>query len=186
LGRTKNGTGMTKNANRLIQLPEGVDDNWDRTIGGFILNCGAIEFALIRLAEVISQDPVQRDLALKKMLSGRISLVRGLAQRSNLSDSVRQELENTLDKVAELAETRNTVAHNPFVSGVDAKGVPVKGIMDVRKVKGIGPFEVGLLGLQDILSGAHRAGDLVQSLQRTIVQIDQERDSPNPSAHTTA
>jgi len=177
---------MTNNANRLIQLPEGVDDNWDRTIGGFILNCGAVEFALIRLAEVISQDPAQRDLALTKKLSGRISLVRGLAQRSNLSVSVRQELEGTLDKAAVLAQTRNTVAHNPFVIGVDTKGVPVKGIMDVRKVKGCGPFEVGLLGLQDILSGAHRARDLAQSLQQTISRIDQERDGPSKSAHTTA
>jgi hypothetical protein len=103
--------------NKVVDLPDGVEQPWAYAIGGLILNFGSIEMGLIRLVEVISLKDEKRNEAIRKLLSGRIAFVIELLESSGLSPELKARIHATLAEVRQLASLRNTIAHNPFVFG---------------------------------------------------------------------
>ncbi|MCY7350997.1 MAG: hypothetical protein LH606_10050 [Cytophagaceae bacterium] len=81
-------------------------------------------------------------------------------ERSDWPDLVKNESHSLWSEASKLSELRNTIAHNPLVFGSTAEGIPAWGIVNIKKMKGPGPFSVELIDLQSIISVAIRAGEI--------------------------
>jgi hypothetical protein len=132
---------------------------WEPLIGAFIMNFGAVEMASFQWITALSADPVVlRDLAIDMQFRKRISLVCQLIERSATSAEQKAEAVGLWEEVAKLAEIRNTIAHSPFVSQ------PSEGFINVKKLKGDGPYELKPLGLVEIASAGSRLARILPKI----------------------
>jgi hypothetical protein len=148
---------------------------WSNAIGGVFLNFGGIEYASFRCIEALSTDMIMRDVAIDMKLSQRIDLIKRLVQRSSWAPEKKKKAVEIWNEVAKRSEIRNTIAHNPFSFGQDRAGKPAAGIINVKQMKGPGPYEVPLLDVHQILETAHRAGELYNELQALWVEPHEEK-----------
>lgn len=150
------------NKSRMLSAEE--EHLWSNAIGGVFLNFGSIEFASFRWIEALSTDLLMRDIAIDMKLSQRIGLIKRLVERAAWPTEKKKKAIELWDEVAKRSEIRNTIAHNPFSFGRDRNGHPAAGILNVKKMKGPGPYEVSLLNAHQILETAFRAGELSKEL----------------------
>ena len=153
---------------------------WSNAIGGLILNFGQIEFLSHRWIQHFQTDPIVADLAIDMQFSRRLSLITEIVGRSSLPADARKRATELWREAGKLAETRNTVAHNPmvFAPGPDKQVVP--GIPNVRHMKGSGPFTITLLDVTKIINTARRLSEIVSELDRLLVEPNRnEQGSAN-------
>ena len=132
---------------------------WEPLIGGFITNFGAAEIASFQWITTLSADPVVlRDLAIDMPFRKRISLVCQLIERSGVSKERKDKAIGLWEEVAKLAEIRNTIAHSPFITQ------PSTGFLNVKKLKGDGPYEIVPLGLVDVANAGSRLARILPDL----------------------
>ncbi len=90
---------------------------WSNSIGGLILNFGAIEFQSHRWIQHFAMDPVLGDIAIDMPFSRRVSLILALIERYILVVKVRQQAIEKWNEIKKLSEIRNTRAQpNYFCS----------------------------------------------------------------------
>ena len=134
-------------------MPPTQQDLFGEIIGGFLVNFGAVEFSSFQWIEKFSTDKIVRDLAIGLPLRKRLELVCTLITRSKLPEERKKRALELWNEVAKIATIRNTVAHNPLVT--DSKTGEM-GIIDVKKMKGIGPYEIEPLQPTEIASAGKR------------------------------
>jgi hypothetical protein len=154
LPRPNQGTILTAEEERL----------WSNAIGGVFLNFGGIELASLRWIEVLSTDLILRDVAIDMNLSQRIGLIKRLVERASWPPGKKKKAVELWAEVAKRSETRNAIAHNPFSFCRDREGRPTAGIINFKRMKGPGPYEIPLLNAEQILDTAFRAGELSKEL----------------------
>ena len=143
---------------------------WSNAIGGVFLNFGFLEFISIRWVKHFSRDEVLNDLSIDLSFTKRIQLINQLINRSDWSETLKKEAQVLWNEASKLSENRNTIAHNPLVLGASSDGQPSEGIVNVKKMKGVGSFAVDLIDLKSIISVATRAGELTNQLQKFLKQ----------------
>jgi hypothetical protein len=90
--------------------------------------------------------------------------------------------------VAKLAETRNVIAHNPFATTAQGDS----GFLNVKKLKGDGPYELIPLRLTDLADAGSRLArilpDLLQPVSRNESQAQSAHSasSLSPAAKSSA
>ncbi len=81
-----------------------------------------------------------RDRAIDMPLSKRIALVRELITHSSLRDDRKLKAIELWDEAAQLSSIRNKLAHSPLCQ--NPNGSDEWGFVDVKRMKGIGPYEI--------------------------------------------
>ncbi|MBN1664221.1 MAG: hypothetical protein JW943_11525 [Deltaproteobacteria bacterium] len=101
-------------------------ENWERNVGRFILETGAIELNLLQLYWNISLDG-SYDVAIKEeSLPRKIRRVRKKVNVSDICLDLKKEVLDVLKRCSDLVHIRNLVAHNPLKMDffLDDAGMP--------------------------------------------------------------
>src|SRR5260221_1793336 len=98
-------------------------------IGGLLLNFGALEFLSYRWVEILSTDPIARDLAIDMLLGKRIELIKRLVERCAWPEDKKAEAVSLWNDVVKLTKLRNKVAHNPLITESGPNGTIVFGVI---------------------------------------------------------
>ncbi|HTD66350.1 MAG TPA: hypothetical protein VK846_07460 [Candidatus Limnocylindria bacterium] len=137
-------------------------------IGAFILNFGAAEMATFQWITALTTDLVLRDVAIDMPLSKRIALVCQLVKRANAPEDKKARALEIWGEVAKLSETRNKLAHSPLCR--NPTGLDEWGFIYVKKMKGIGPFQIEPLQFDGIARDGSRLAKLFPELLQPLQQ----------------
>lgn len=105
--------------------------HWPELIGSFVINFGAVEMIIFQWIDKHSTDQIVRDMAIDLPLNKRLKLVCDLIQRSNLPPESKQKALSLWGEVARISETRNVIAHSPFITHQNQHG-----FIDLKKNEG--------------------------------------------------
>jgi hypothetical protein len=86
-----------------------------------------------------------------------------LVDRATWPDIRKSEAKQLWCEVRNLSKIRNKIAHNPITSKETSDGL-VRGIINVKEMKGIGPYKFEPLILEDLMTANVRLGELVEQL----------------------
>ena len=137
---------------------------WAKSIGGFLLNFGVLELDSILWIRNLGGVAAGQS-GLKKGFGDRIDIVIALIRKSDWTQDRKQSALDLWLEVKTLAKTRNTIAHNPLFTN-EKFGILQVGIINVKNMKGIGPFLLEPLSLEDINLGGIRVCELFDLLQK--------------------
>lgn len=112
----------------------------------------------------LSSDLNVRDRAIDMPLSNRIGLVCQLIESSSLPDNGKSKALELWGEVAQLVKIRNKVAHSPLCR--NPNGSDEWGIVDVKKMKGTGPYPVEPLHIIEIAQAGSRLAKVLEELLR--------------------
>lgn len=135
---------------------------WSEIVGAFVLNFGAAEMSTHVWIRKLTNDQAKRDEALDMKLSHRISLVKKLIADSNLSPDIKTQSLELWEEISRLSNTRNKIAHSPLAK--PNNNTDGWGILDVKKMKGIGPFKIIPLEFLDIARDGKRLSKILSHL----------------------
>jgi hypothetical protein len=135
---------------------------WSEIVGAFVLNFGAAEMTSHVWIRKLTKNQAMWDKALGMKLGHRISLVEKLIARSDLSPDIKTQSLELWGQVLKLSKTRNEIAHSPLAKPNNNAGG--WGILDVKKMKGIGPFKIIPLEFQDIARDGKRLAKILPHL----------------------
>jgi hypothetical protein len=125
-------------------------DKWARSVGAFVINFGNAEMVAFQWIAKHSPNPVaDRDSAIDMKLAKRIEFVCRLIQNSALPEDRKKKaiaLWRELDKYRKI---RNIIAHSPFLASTQ-NGKREDGFIDVRRMKGKGPYKLEPMMLEDV------------------------------------
>lgn len=150
----------------MVVLPPDEDRAWAQVIGSLLLHFGSLEYLSIVFIGIFSGETA-RDAAMPLVFSKRIKLVKKLIKKSNWSDDEKKAALKLWSEVANKCKFRNELAHNPFIIKED-QGKIVRGILNVRHLRGAGPWKPPLITLDAIIIVHNRVGELVLALNATI------------------
>jgi hypothetical protein len=139
-------------------------NRWPEIIGAFLINFGAIEMLLLQWIRKFSTDSIVCDIAIDLPLNKRLALVCQLLKRSDLSEERKKRALELWGDVAKISDTRNIIAHSPFVTHQNQNG-----FIDVKKLKGIKdgePVPITPLTLTEIASAGGRLSKIFQELAK--------------------
>lgn len=85
-------------------------------VGRFIMYFGYLEFHLWLWYNEIHDSKLKAEEFYGKQLSGRVGSIKDGTDRMTLSKDDRKELKSLLDRFLLLAESRNLVCHNPYIT----------------------------------------------------------------------
>ncbi|WP_139304833.1 hypothetical protein [Microbulbifer marinus] len=85
---------------------------WRNLIGAFMVRFAEVEFEIARA--LIDFSPQNYDDLKYLEFSKRVNKLRNYISSTKLSNSEKSELRKILDDLIELADVRNTIAHNPI------------------------------------------------------------------------
>lgn len=140
-------------------------------IGGLLVNFGALEFSSYRWVGLLADDTIVRDLAIDMQLSKRIALIKRLVSRSNWPENKKKTAVALWDEVSKLAKIRNTVAHNPIRIEAKADGTVVSGVINVKDMRGVGPYKTVAILPHDVAAAGRCAGKIQEQLG-LLIQAD--------------
>jgi hypothetical protein len=149
-----------------VILPPQEDEQWARVVGSFILHFGTLEFFSFAFIGIFSGHDA-RDAAMKLTFSKRIQLVKKLVKESKWTYDEKKTALKLWSEVAEKCKFRNALAHNPFTTKT-VQGKTVSGILNVRHLRGPGPYSPSFIYLRDIIPVHNRIGELVLALNAMI------------------
>jgi len=94
--------------------PSIAESDFVRAVGIFIHHCGALEFFVNGAIKAYAEDEVLASATMRSPLKWRIALLkRLLLQRSDLKD---KDITDLCQRLEQMREWRNDVAHNPILS----------------------------------------------------------------------
>lgn len=138
---------------------------WARLVGGFLMNCGAMEVVLFNWIDQLSTDKIVRDIAIDLPLSKRLPLVCTLIKRSTMPEEQKKRALELWGEVAKVSKIRNIIAHSPFITH-QASGQ--SGFIDVKKLKGSnGPVPIVPVSFADIAN----AGRMLAKIMPEIIEV---------------
>ncbi len=129
----------------------------------------------------LTTDLMLRDVALDMGLSRRIDLVCQLIGRSTESEEKKARAVAVWREVSELSKIRNKVAHSPMVPNPNGSGEWA--IIDVKKMKGPGPYALDPLHFDEIAVQGSRLAKLLPELLKPFgpnVPDGKGGEEPNP------
>jgi hypothetical protein len=142
--------------------PEEEMRHWPELIGSFVINFGAVEMIIFQWIDKHSTDQIVRDMAIDLPLNKRLKLVCDLIQRSNLPPESKQKALSLWGEVARISETRNVIAHSPFITHQNQHG-----FIDLKKMKGVkngSPIAIAPLTFADVTRARIRLDELFGEL----------------------
>lgn len=142
--------------------PEEEKNQWPKLIGSFLINFGAVEVILFQWIDKLSKDSIVRDIAIDLPLNKRLGLVCELVKRSGFSVERKQKALTLWGEVAKISETRNIVAHSPFITHQNQNG-----FIDIKKMKGVkdgSPIAIAPLTFADVASAGKRLTNIFQEI----------------------
>ena len=149
-----------------VILPPEEDRQWAQVVGSLILHFGTLEYLTFIFIELFS-GAAARDAAQKDKFAKRIRTVKELIEKSSWSESQKNTALDLWIKVDGHREFRNEVAHNPFIiKRIADKNV--MGILNVRHLRGPGPYTPPLISLNDVILIYNKIGELVLALNAVI------------------
>ena len=155
----------------------------EEAIGVFILNCGVAEMATFLWITGLSTDIMLREVAIDMPFSKRIALVCKLIKRSNQPDAEKSRSLAMWGEVARIADTtRNKIAHSPLCQ--NPNGSDEWGFIDVKKMKGAGPYQIEPLQFDDILKEGSKLAKILPELLKAFA-ADFKRGSGSNDIHET-
>jgi hypothetical protein len=104
-------------------------------------------------------------MAIDMPLGKGIGLVCDLVKRSDLPPDRKARALELWGEVATLSKTRNKVAHSPMCQ--NPNGSNEWGIIDVKKMKGIGPYPVEPMHFDDIAREGFRLAKILPDTTTT-------------------
>jgi hypothetical protein len=131
-------------------------------VGAYVLNFGAAEMATFQWITKFQTDLMVRDMAIDMPLGKRIALVCDLVKRSDLPADRKTRALELWGEVAALSKIRNRVAHSPMCQNPNKSDE--WGIIDVKKMKGVGPYPIEPLHFDDIARDGSRLAKLLPEL----------------------
>jgi hypothetical protein len=149
--------------NALMQLPPEEDAKWAQVVGSLLLLFGTVEFISFRFIEMLNGDTA-RDSAMRLQFARRIETIIKLIGSSTWPETEKKEALNLWAEVKKESKMRNDIAHNPYVLGTDETGRVGAGILNIRHLRGTGPFHPPLIHLDDIALSHDRLVRLAHSL----------------------
>ena len=162
--------------NPSMDLPQKEELLWSTAIGRFVLGFGHIEFCSQRWIQHFATDPLIKDLAIEATFSNRLKLIKKFIQRAKLPPDISKQALKLWKETEKLSETRNTIAHNSLVSGVDKKtGKRAWGIGNIKCMKGPGPFTIPLIQLSTIMKMTNRIFQILVELDNLLAEKSQGR-----------
>jgi hypothetical protein len=135
---------------------------WSEIVGAFVLNFGAAEMSIHVWIRMLTNDQAKRDEALDMKLGQRISLVKKLITDSNLSSDIKTQSFELWEEVLRLSITRSKIADSPLAK--PNNNTDGWGILDVKKMKGIGPFKIIPLEFLDIARDGKQLAKILSHL----------------------
>ena len=135
---------------------------WHELVGAFVLNFGAAEMTTHVWIRKLSTEINIRDKALSMTLSERISLVNSLVRDSDLPPDIKTRSLELWQQVSKLSKRRNEIAHSPLARPKNSEDG--WGILDVKKMKGIGPFTITRLEFRDVARDGKRLAKVLPHL----------------------
>lgn len=154
---------------RFIEIPN--ISLWSQSIGGLIINFGAIEFQSLRWIEKLGGDSAAT-AARGKKLSIRIDEAVKLIGASSLSATDQARARALWSEAKTHSHIRNRIAHNPISPGRKQNTQEiVLSVIDLKKMapKGTNPLEP--LDYSQIVSVALRVGQIGRELSALIESI---------------
>jgi hypothetical protein len=149
-----------------VVLPPEEDKQWAYVVGSFILHFGSLEYLSFIFIEIFS-GTTARDAAMSLTFSKRIKMVKKLIRQSKWTENDKKEALKLWSEVAVKCKFRNEIAHNPFITKV-IQGKAIGGILNVRHMRGPGPYTPPLIHISDVVLIHNRIGELVLALNATI------------------
>jgi hypothetical protein len=148
-------------------------------IGAFILDCGAAEVATFQWITVLGTDLMLRDVAIDMPFRKRIRLVCQLIERSNHTEAEKLRAIALWQDVERIADTtRNKIAHSPLCRNPNGSGE--WGFIDVKKMKGSGPYQVEPLCFDAIMREGSKLASILPELFNVLGSTKSGKGS-NPS-----
>lgn len=136
---------------------------WQSLIGAFIINFGALEITTYHWITALSTGTDVRDRAIDHMLLGkRIALVRELVTASNLPKERKLRALELWNEVTHLSIIRNKLVHSPLCW--NPNGSDDLGFVDVKKMKGIGPYTIEPLNYVEIARAGSKLAKILEEL----------------------
>jgi hypothetical protein len=144
-------------------------------IGGLLVNFGWIEVLADAWLHCLSTDSLAAKELQGLRLNRKIESIRRFLTAGRLPAEFAQESAETWKAVAQLAEVRNQVAHNPVFfgwRGEERDGPPdFAGVLDRRKsIQRVGDTP-GLIPLSDLTDAQNRSAALAQQLGDLVNRI---------------
>ena len=110
-----------------------VPDEVALAVGRFIMYFGYLEFQLWLWFSEVFDDEDRARLFVEKKLGGKVGSMKGALEGLNLKTEDRKKLLSFLERIKTLAESRNLVCHNPYMTIAGGHGERDKGaIFGVR------------------------------------------------------
>lgn len=112
---------------------------------------------------LLSSDLMLRDVAIDMTFSKRIALVCQLIKRSGQSEAEKSRALSQWGEVARIADTtRNKIAHSPLCQNPNS--ADEWGFIDVKKMKGVGPYQIEPLHFDDIMREGSKLAKILPEL----------------------
>jgi hypothetical protein len=151
--------------NKINIFEEEASPTWSGVIGGLLINFAAVEYASFRWVDALSDgNDIMRDLSIDINFSRRIALIHRLIDRAEWPEPRKVEAKMMWTKAGKLSEIRNTIAHNPLCSLPDETDGLKMGVINTKKMKGVGPYSIEVVSLNEIQSSGHSLAELSAKL----------------------
>ena len=142
------------------------DDNyleWRDLIGGFMIRFAEVEFEIARA--LIDFSPQNYDEIKKLDFGKRVNKLRNYISRMEVSRLDRSELHKIMDDLIELADIRNTIAHNPIRISLESifSDTAWDEIRSLRNQESVVTLEVLSNKLSKLLAAEERLHELLAS-----------------------
>jgi hypothetical protein len=151
--------------NKINIFEEEASPTWSGIIGGLLINFAAVEYASFRWVDALSNgNDIMRDLSIDMNFSRRIALIHRLIDKAEWPEPRKVEAKMMWTEAVKLSEIRNTIAHNPLCSLPDETDGLKMGVINTKKMKGVGPYSIEVVSLNEIQSSGHSLAELSAKL----------------------
>jgi hypothetical protein len=147
---------------------------WPCTLGGFIINFGAIESHTYEWIRRLEAGVAQLQRAIGMPFKARADLVMDLVDGLAVDASLKEEAREAWDAALELAEFRNRVAHGPIVyawKGPEVGEAEFVGIPDYKSATGDRLQTVERIDLARVTAAMDLTGRLAQDLSDILERL---------------
>lgn len=155
-----------------IKLSEKEETNASVIVGQLFLNFGNLEYIAFLLLHEFG-NKTQRERVFGMKISERIKDIEKIAHHLKISADKQKCIIDVFKELKTLSQTRNTVAHGPYLIKGDKRG-----FMDIKRSKGKIPGPITLI----TLAGIHKVNLRLVALYERILPVIQElMPSPVPT-----
>lgn len=147
---------------------------WANIVGAMVLNHGQVEFLSILWIQRLSKDPILRDVVIDMQFAKRVEIIKHMVARTDWPTERKQQANNIWKLASELSRERNKVVHNPIVTRPNSDGTCEVGILESKKMKGIGPYALVPISVRDVADTGKSLSHLIGLLHDFFKWMDNQ------------